>query len=60
MPLTLALGQLFDSVVVDRRHIRPFANALTRWSYRQIRALASLHADLVPAEYYTRTRGPAA
>ena len=43
MPLATALGQLFDSIVLPRHHLRQFANIWTHWSYQRIMDLAGVY-----------------
>ena len=40
MPLSRAVGRMFDSVRAQRSHLRNWANTWTQWSYRNIMQLA--------------------
>lgn len=40
MPLSLAVGQLFDSIQVQRSYLRKWANLWCQWAFKYIMALA--------------------
>jgi hypothetical protein len=43
MPVSVALGRIFDAVVLPNARLRGFANAWTRWSIRYLIELAGVH-----------------
>ena len=43
MPLSLAVGQLLDSVCMQRSYLRKWANLWCQWSFKYIMALAGHH-----------------
>lgn len=48
MPLSAAVGALFDAVVLPRHHMRQAANVWTQWAFRNIMHLAGLYCCARP------------